>query len=300
MHVLSRRSFLAGSALSLGGWVLLPAIGRATENNDPNRFVLMADTHVCGDLMVSARGCNPAETIQQAVKDILKLEPRPSAVIVAGDCAYDHGEKRDYEALQGFLQPLRQQGIRLLLAMGNHDNRQRFQEVFPDAAILSGSPLEDREAALIETPYANWYLLDSLKKTSYTPGHFGEEQLAWLTTSLDKAPSKPALFVAHHYPRTTDDDNGLEDTEAFFKLLQPRKQASAYFFGHSHVWSLKQGPEGLHLVNIPANAWLFDEKQPRGFVDARLREDGCDLTLHCLDRNDNHHGEKHTLQWRGV
>lgn len=300
MLVLSRRSFLAGSALSLGGWVLLPAIGHAAENNDPNRFVLMADTHVCGDLTVSARGCNPAETLQQAVKDILELQPRPSSVIVAGDCAYDHGEKRDYEALQGFLQPLRQQGIRLLLAMGNHDNRENFQEVFPDAAILSGSVLEDRKAAVIETPYTDWYLLDSLKKTSYTPGHFGEAQLAWLASALDKAPSKPALLVAHHYPRTSDDDNGLEDTEAFFKLLQPRKQASAYFFGHSHVWSLRQSSEGLHLVNIPANAWLFDEKQPRGFIDAHMREDGCELTLHCLDRTDSRHGEKHTFKWRAV
>lgn len=289
---------MAAGALSLGGWVLLPAIGRAAENNDPNRFVLMADTHVCGDRAVSARGCNPAETIQQAVKDILELQPCPSAVIVAGDCAYDHGEKRDYEALREFLQPLRQQGIRLLLAMGNHDNRSNFQEVFPDAAILSGSTLEDRKTAVIETPYANWFLLDSLKKTSYTAGHFGEEQLAWLASSLDQTPAKPALLVAHHYPRATDDDNGLEDTEAFFKILHSRKQVSAYFFGHSHAWSLKQGPEGLHLVNIPANAWLFNEKQPRGFVDAHLSEDGCELTLHCLDRDDSHHGEKHTLKWR--
>ena len=300
MESISRRSFLAGSALALGGWVLLPATGRAEESADPNRFILMADIHVCGDRNAREHDCNPDETIQQAIKDILELTPRPAGVVVAGDCVYLHGLKRDYKALEEFLRPLRAAGIPLLLAMGNHDNRNAFQSVFPDAAILHGSAIKDRKAAVIETPHANWYLLDSCKVTHYTPGLFGEEQLAWLAAELDKAPSKPALLVAHHYPKKADDDNGLEDTEAFLKIIEPRKQVKCYFFGHSHAWSLKQSEDGLHLVNLPANAWLFNEENPRGFVNAQLEDNGCTLTLHCLNRGDKRHGEKHTLGWRAV
>ena len=300
MQRISRRSFLAGSAATLGAWVLLPGTGHGEDNVDPNRFVLMADTHVCGDRKAEEHGCNPDETIQQAVKDILELAPRPAGVIVAGDCVYLHGKTRDYEALEEFLGPLRQAGIDLLLALGNHDNRENFQPIFPDAVILSGAGLSDRRAAIVDTPHASWYLLDSLKRTNYTPGHFGEEQLSWLAAELDKAPSKPALLVAHHYPQATANDNGLEDTEAFFKIIQPRRQVKGYFFGHSHAWSLKQDTNGLHLVNLPANAWLFDEQQPRGFVDMHLQKQGCVMTLHCLDRSDTRHGEKHTLDWRAL
>ena len=300
MELISRRNFLAGSALAVGGWALLPATGRAEEPVDPNRFVLMADLHVCGDRNAREHDCNPDETMQQAVKDILELTPRPAGVIVAGDCVYLHGLKPDYEALREFLGPLREAGIPLLLAMGNHDNRENFASVFPDAAILHGAALADRRTAIIETPHADWYLLDSCKMTQYTPGLFGEEQLSWLAARLDKSPSKPALLVAHHHPRVAADDNGLEDTEAFLNVIGPRKQVKCYFFGHSHMWSLKQREDGLHLVNLPANAWLFNEATPRGFVDAQLQEKGCVLTLHCLNRSDKRNGEKHILDWRVV
>jgi hypothetical protein len=291
---------LAGSALALGGWVLLPATGRADGEVDPNRYILMADIHVCGDRNAREHDCNPDETIQQAVKDILELTPRPAGVVVAGDCVYLHGLKRDYEALEEFLRPLRKAGIPLLLAMGNHDNREAFQLVFPDAAILHGSTLKDRKTAVVETAHANLYLLDSCKKTHYTPGEFGAEQLSWLAGELDKAPLKPALLLAHHYPKSAAEDNGLEDTEAFLNVVGPRRQVKGYFFGHSHAWSLKQREDGLYLVNLPANAWLFDEAKPRGFVDAQLQEKGCTLTLHCLNRDDKRHGEKHTLDWRSA
>jgi len=298
MQYVSRRSFLKTSALAVGGWALLPATGQADGSVDPNRFILMADTHVCGNRNTSEHDCNPDETFQQAVKDILELKPRPAGIVVAGDCVYLHGEKQDYEVLKELAQPLHEAGIPLLLAMGNHDNRENFQAVFPNAVILGGDTLKDRRTAIIEAPHANWYLLDSLKETNCTPGHFGEEQLTWLATHLDKEPSKPALLVAHHYPQATVDDNGLEDTEAFLKIIQPRKQVKCFFFGHSHAWSLKKGEASLHLINLPANAWLFDEKHPRGFVDAQLREQDCLLTMHCLNRSDKRHGEEHTLEWR--
>jgi hypothetical protein len=105
--------------------------------------------------------------------------------------------------------------------------------------------------------------------------------------------------VAHHYPaKTSTNDNGMEDGEAFLKVIAPRRQVKGYFFGHSHAWSVRQREDGLQLVNLPATAWLFTVGPPRGFVDAHLRSNGCDLTLHCLDRKDKRHGEKHTLVWR--
>ena len=92
MESISRRSFLAGSALAVGGWVFLPATGRAEGSVDPNRFVLISDTHVCGDRNAREHECNPDEMIQQAVKDILELAPVPAGVMVevVQDGAQDH------------------------------------------------------------------------------------------------------------------------------------------------------------------------------------------------------------------
>ena len=300
MNSISRRGFLRGGALALGGWMLLPATGRADGAADPSRFILMADTHVCGDRDAREHDCNPDETFQLAVKRILEVSPRPSGILVAGDCVYLHGEKRDYEALEEFVRPLRAAGIPLLMAMGNHDNRAAFESIFPDAAILHGGHLKDRRCAVIETPHADWYLLDSLQETNHTPGRFGTEQLDWLAARLDTAPDKPALLLAHHYPKTKADDNGLEDSEEFLKRIGPRRQVKGYIYGHSHAWSMRQRDDGLHLVNLPANAWLFDEKNPRGFVEVRLREDGCDMTLHCLNQADKRHAERHALVWRSA
>ncbi len=298
MQLISRRSFLKAGAVAAGGWVLLPAPGNAAEATDPNRFVLMADTHVCADRTASEHGCNPDETFQQAVKDILELAPRPAGVIVAGDCVYLHGRKGDYAVLKELLAPLRGAGIPVLLAMGNHDNRESLQAVMPDAVILGNDALHNRKTAVVSSPHADWYLLDSLEKTDFTPGRFGDEQLAWLADALDTHPARPALLVSHHYPRKSDDDNGLIDTEAFRKVIDPRAQAKAWFYGHSHAWSVRPEDGGFHSVNLPANAWLFDEAQPRGFVDAHLDASGITLNLHCLNRDDPRHGEKHRLDWR--
>ena len=298
MRQITRRSFLAGSALTIGGWAFLPGTAYAAEKLDSNRFILMADTHVCADRNKVEHECNPDQTFQQAVKDILELKPLPARLIVAGDCVYIHGRPEDYETLKEFLTPLRNAGIAIFLAMGNHDNRDAFQKVFPDAAIVNGSSLTDRKAAVIETKHANWFLLDSLEKTNFTPGTFGEEQLKWLAEQLDKHPSKPALLVAHHGLKVVPDDNQLADTEAFLNVVSPRKQVKCYFFGHSHVWSLSQRPDGMHLVNLPANAWLFNDRPPRGFVDAKIGRTKIDLTLRCLNHDDARHGEKYRLEWR--
>ena len=298
MQSISRRSFLKAGAAVAGGWMLLPALRAAAEAVNANRFILMADTHVCADRTVTEHGCNPDETFMGAVEGILALTPRPAGVIVAGDCVYLHGRESDYSVLKELLEPLRAAGIPILLALGNHDNREALEAVMPDAVILGNDAPVGRKAAVVSSPHADWYLLDSLEKTDHTPGRFGEEQLAWLAELLDANPAKPAITVAHHYPKQRDDDNGLMDTEAFRAVIDPRKQVKAYFFGHSHAWSVKSEEGGLHFVNLPANAWLFDEAMPRGFVDAQLDATGITLHLHCLEREHARNGEEHRLEWR--
>ena len=54
----------------------------------------------------------------------------------------------------------------------------------------------------------------------------------------------------------------------------------------------------IHLVNVPATAWLFDSKQPRGWLDVTLQQAGATVVMNALDKKHAKHGERHELKWR--
>lgn len=294
---LSRRQFLAGSLAAGAGLLFGDRLLADEAETDANRFTLLADIHVWENRDGEHSGQRPAVNFALARQEILALSPRPAAAIVAGDCVFLHGRAADYAVLADLVQPIRAAGIPLHLALGNHDGRKNFYDAFPEARPHGALAAGDNHVAVVETPRANWILLDSLQKTNHTPGRLGREQLDWLAAALDARPSKPALIVAHHNPDVKPNTTGLEDTQALFDVLLPRKQAKAYIFGHSHCWNL-QTQEGLHLVNLPTLVWVFDTSQPRAWVDAHLQADGMTLSLNALDKSHSAHGQTVGLKWR--
>jgi 3',5'-cyclic AMP phosphodiesterase CpdA len=183
------------------------------------------------------------------------------------------------------------------LALGNHDNRERFWEALQEEKTAS-RPLADRQVALVRTPRANWFVLDSLEKTLATPGSLGQEQLDWLAGALDANPDKPALVLVHHNPGEIASVSGLKDTEALFAVIRPRMQVKAYIFGHTHVWYVDKDVSGIHLVNLPPVAYVFKPGEPAGWVHATLERKGIRLELRCVDPADKSHGQVAKLQWR--
>jgi hypothetical protein len=151
--------------------------------------------------------------------------------------------------------------------------------------------------SIVESPRANWLLLDSLDKTNYTPGLLGEKQLAWLAAALDARADRPALVVMHHNLDRDPQTSGLRDTGRLLEVLAPRRQVKALFYGHTHRWGAEQ-VDGIHVVNLPTLVWLFDKQQPRGWVDARLRAEGMTLRLNALDPGHSAHGQTLELAWR--
>jgi 3',5'-cyclic-AMP phosphodiesterase len=182
------------------------------------------------------------------------------------------------------------------MALGNHDDREHFRAVVPADDDWQAS-MPQRQAMIVPSPHANWFMLDSLKVTDKTPGLLGEEQLAWLAKSLDTHADKPALVMTHHDLYDGPKGTTLEDADALMDVLIPRKHVKAYVYGHTHVWRRKQR-DGLHLVNLPANAWVFNPQVPNGWVDVNLRPDGATFQLHALKPEHPSDGEKFNLQWR--
>ncbi len=299
LPAISRRQFLLRSLAGGAALVLSPSLLAASKRADPNSWALLSDIHLAADASRVARGINMTDHFTRVSRELLALRKLPARAFITGDCAYNNGEVGDYGQLTALLEPIRAAQVPVTLALGNHDNRERFWEALQEQKAAK-RPLADRQVAMLQTPRANWFVLDSLEKTLSTPGLLGQEQLDWLARALDANPSKPALVLLHHNPGTMASVSGLKDTEALFEILRPRKQVKAYIFGHTHVWQVGQDPSGIHLVNLPPVAYVFREGEPAGWVHATLEREGMRLELRCVDPTHKSQGQVVKLQWRSA
>jgi 3',5'-cyclic-AMP phosphodiesterase len=293
---ISRRAFLTRSMAAGAGLTLGQKLLAATKPKDPDFWALLSDTHISAHAAHIERGVNMTENLRKTAGELVRLPNRPAGVFVTGDCAFNSGETGDYSRFRELLNPMREEGMRVHLALGNHDNRERFWDVLVAEKAVN-RPLPDKQVALLRSRRANWFVLDSLEKTMSTPGLLGHEQLDWLARTLDANPNKPALVLIHHNP-WLNGNMGLKDTPALLEIIRPRKQVKAYIYGHTHTWKVEPDDSGIHLVNLPPVAYVFQEGEPSGWVRTTLHADGMRLELRCVDITHKAHGQIVDLKWR--
>ncbi|HLH52382.1 MAG TPA: metallophosphoesterase [Verrucomicrobiae bacterium] len=297
LPALTRRGFIRRSLWIAGGVAFGAELLHAGALGETSSWALLSDTHLAANASLTARGINMTANFKQASAEVVGLPGLPAGVLITGDCAYNTGELADYAHVADLLQPMRRAGLPIHLALGNHDNRDRFWESFKDERAAS-RPLADRQVALIRTPRFNWFILDSLEATLSSPGLLGPEQLTWLTKALDENSSMPALVVIHHNPGLNGGNLGLKDTLPLFEVIRPRKQVKAYIYGHTHAWKTETDVSGIHLVNLPPVSYVFREGLPSGWVLATIGDSGMQLELRCIDHTRKDHGQKVELPWR--
>ena len=294
---ISRRRFLARSLAAGAGLALGRELFAASKPTDADFWALLSDTHLAADRTVVERGINMTDHFTTVSRELLALPQNPAGVFINGDCAFNNGEKDDYSRLAELLEPIRGGQMHVHLALGNHDNRERFWDAFAGEKAAK-RPLKDRQVALLRTPKVNWFILDSLEQTRSTPGLLGREQLDWLAAALDANPDKPAMVLIHHNPGIEGGNMGLKDTLLLFEVIRPRKQVKAYIYGHTHNWSVEQDPSGIHLINLPPVAYVFQPGKPSGWVHATVQAGGARLELRCVDPAHKAHGQVVNLEWR--
>jgi 3',5'-cyclic-AMP phosphodiesterase len=292
---ISRREFMRRSALAAAALALSPRLMAAEKQSDENFWALFSDPHIAADRTLVHNGVNMVEHLAAVVQEVAALPVRPAGIFVDGDCAFNSGEKADYGTFARALEPLRQTPIHLTL--GNHDNRDHFWDAL---AIEKAAqrPVTDKQTLFVPGARANWFVLDSLDKTLSTPGLLGKPQLDWLGHALDSNANKPAIVMLHHNPGLTESVPGLKDTAALLEVIRPRKHVKAYFFGHTHAWSVTPDESGIHFINLPPTGYVFKEGKPSGWVRATAAADGMKLELRCLDTKHPQHGEVKELKWR--
>lgn len=290
---LNRRTFL-------GGMLAAIAVGRgsaaAIEGDD--RWALLSDTHIAADRTRVNRDVNLTDNLNRVIDQVLSSQVRPSQLFISGDLALGKGEPGDYATLLELLEPVAKAKLPIHLMLGNHDHRMNFRKALGDK-LRTPRPLEEKHVAVVESPHANWFMLDSLEFVNATPGNLGDDQLRWLTTALDAKKDKPAIIVVHHNPVFMTQGNiaGLKDTDKLFELLAARHHVKAVFFGHTHHWD-RSTHEGIHLINLPPVAYLFMAGDPNGWVEGLLKDNGMTLTMHTLDKAHSSNGQITQLDWR--
>ena len=294
---ISRREFFRRSLIAGAGLAFAPDLLAARRRADPNSWALMADTHIAADPTKMARGINMAGHLRTVSAELLAFPKRPAGAFVIGDCAFNSGERDDYATFTDLLDPMRAGGLPLHLTLGNHDERNHFSAVLEAKKILK-SPIKNKRVALLRTREVNWFVLDSLESTLQTPGSLGQAQLIWLAKTLDSNAKKPALVLLHHNPGHTENVSGLKDTAALLEVIRPRKQVKAWIYGHTHKWDVTVDESGLHLVNLPPVAYVFQAANPAGWVHATVRSDSMNLELRCIDTTHKDHGQVLDLKWR--
>lgn len=300
----SRRNILKGIASA----PLLPSISSLATEPKTETWALLADTHIHADPAFTSRHeTNMADNLERVIAELVAEENPLSGVIIDGDCAFNEGLRGDYDLLAKLLAPLVDAKIPIHLTLGNHDDRGPFFQALSEFQT-DQQLVENKHVALVESAAANFLFLDSLQHVNKTPGEFGEQQLKWLSETLDAHPDKPTILVGHHYPKENRDDvipsaepikiAGLIDTDPFLEIVAKRRQAKAYIFGHSHTWAIESNDSGFHHINLPPVAYVFDIKRPNGWVKAELSQSGMTLELSTLDKGHPQNGERHDLSWR--
>jgi 3',5'-cyclic AMP phosphodiesterase CpdA len=191
----------------------------------------VSDTHIREAGALAMGRVDTTALLRACVADVLRLDPRPGAVVLTGDLV-DGGLPGEYAELRELLAPLE---MPLYLIPGNHDDRDALRSAFPDHAYLSQSPRFIQYA--IEEHPLRIVAVDTL-----IPGEVGgelcEERLSWLDRTLARAPQRPTVVIMHHPPFTTFidamDHHGLRNPQALEQVIRRHSHVEAVLCGHLH------------------------------------------------------------------
>jgi Icc protein len=292
-HQPSRReflktSFLAGAAVILYGCQSSP---NTYSSENELRWALLSDPHIGpGEAAKDKRGFDPCAQLKQVVPDIIATAPR--GIILNGDAASREGLPEDYRELKTLLEPA-SRAAPIYIGLGNHDHRANFKEAFPPPPGLDAA-VRDHLVLIMEEPFLRFIVLDSLLYTNKSAGLLGENQRAWLIDYLKSHREKPAILFVHH--TLGEGDGDLLDAGRMFDIIRPNHQVKAIFYGHSHAWSITER-QGVKLINLPALGYNFWQGEPVGWIDARFRPKGVDLTLHAIAGNREQNGQTTRIRW---
>lgn len=171
------------------------------------------------------------DRLRQVMKTIHGMRPRPVAIIASGDLV-DRGEVEEYLELKRLMA---ESEIPVFYAMGNHDSRAPFLEVFDGP----GAQTDANGFVQYAVDFADFRMVvcDTLEGPNH--GDYCDARAAWLAETLDAQPDTPTAVILHHPPipsgiRWMDPDPASPWIGRLAGVLRGREQVKALLCGHIH------------------------------------------------------------------
>ena len=174
-------------------------------------------------------GLDPLQRLNTCIADININHSDAECCVITGDLA-DRGEIDAYRALREALAQLR---IPFYLLLGNHDDRRRFLEVFPESEQDGSGFVQFTR----RTPVGDFFFLDTLDQGK-CGGLYCERRREWLRQRLQQSDGRPVYLFMHHPPFDIGirglDAIRLMESESFAELIADYRNIKHLFFGHVH------------------------------------------------------------------
>ena len=175
---------------------------------------------------------------------------RPAALYILGDVVSLGYSNKQWKPIDGYLDTLRQEGVKVHAALGNHEvmycaksGQQTFQQRFPDH-VKTGyvSTFDSVAVVLLNSNFKN--LSDAADAT----------QRSWYQRTLDSLDADPAVLLiisgCHHSPYSNSKVVGSSKAvqEKFVPPFLSSKKSRLFLSGHSHNYEHFRQQEKDFLV----------------------------------------------------
>lgn len=195
------------------------------------KLLVFTDLHIVepGEAII---GLDPAKRFAEGLEHAIREHPDAAGIVIMGDLTH-HGRTAQYEQLRQLLDNV---PIPVTYMLGNHDNRDVFRRIFPDAAVTSAGHvqgMQDLGGAVLIT-------LDTMDLDVEPPhsGRLCETRLNWLENALTWAGGKPVVVAMHHPPVMTGflgmDRIALQTPETLLRMLRAYDGPLHLLCGHVH------------------------------------------------------------------
>lgn len=192
------------------------------------KFIQITDTHLASpDTLLW--GLDPRARLEAGIADINAHHTDAELCVITGDLVHK-GKLGAYEVLRECLSVLE---LPYHLMIGNHDDRETFCRVFPDARCDEHGFVQN----VVHTSAGHFVLTDT-HEPRVAWGSYCARRRAWLKERLDEADEEPVYLFMHHVPFDIGipslDAIGQRDSAEIAELLAPYRNIRFIFFGHVH------------------------------------------------------------------
>ncbi len=248
------------------------------------KFIHITDLH----LVPPGRtlyGLDPNVRLRAAIADINAHHADAEFVLITGDLVH-HGEPAAYEALRDALSQLR---CPYHLLVGNHDDRELFKQVFPEAPVDAKGFVQ----SLVPTSVGPLVTLDTHEPGTHE-GHLCERRLAWLDQTLTDLQGQAAFLAMHHPPLALAlpamDALRLQQHRQLSEVIARHGNVRHIFFGHVHrpvhgVWqgvpfSTQRGLNHQVALHAGAQPGIPGSHEPPAYAIVTIEEGAVIIHVH--------------------